>query len=55
MNLYEDEAFYEKFFLDVSPCGKYLLTGAYNRQGHIIDINGYANVTLQANFDAERG
>lgn len=30
-NLYEDESFYDKFFLDVSPCGKYLLTGAYNR------------------------
>jgi hypothetical protein len=55
VNLYEDDSFYDKFFLDVSPCGRFMMTGAYNRQGHIIDINGCSNVTMRTNFDIKRG
>lgn len=39
----------------MSPCSNYLLTGGYNRHGHVIDINGGNNVTTQANFDMKPG
>lgn len=54
-NLYEEESIYDKFFLDVSPCSNYMLTGGYNKSGHIIDTNMTTNVTIQTNFDAKRG
>jgi hypothetical protein len=44
--LYEDDSIYDKFFMDMSPDCNYLLTGAYNKSGHIIDINGEHNVTF---------
>jgi hypothetical protein len=53
--VYEDDSIYDKFFLDVSPCSNYLLTGSYNKSGHIVDINADNNVTVQAMFDANRG
>lgn len=51
VNLYEDDSIYDKFFMDVSPCGNYMLTGAYNKSAHIIDIYGNNNVTVTSNFD----
>ena len=50
-NLYEEDSIYDKFFLDVSPCNNYVMTGAYNKNGHIIDINAGSNVTVHANFN----
>ena len=41
--------------MDISPCSNYLVTGSYNKSGHIIDVNGTNNVTIQANFDVKRG
>jgi serine/threonine-protein phosphatase 2A regulatory subunit B len=54
-NLYEEDSIYDKFFMDMSPCGKYALTGNYNKNAHIIDIAGTNNVTFQANFDMKIG
>lgn len=55
VNLYEDDQIYDKFFLDVSPHSNYIVTGGYNKCGHIIDMNAGSNVTLQANFDLKKG
>lgn len=54
-NLYEEESIYDKFFMDISPCSNYILTGGYSKSGHIIDLNMTTNVTIQTNFDAKRG
>jgi hypothetical protein len=32
-----------------------MLTGAYNKSAHIIDVNGTTNVSIPVNFDAKRG
>ena len=32
--------------MDISPCSNYLVTGGYNKSGHIIDVNGTNNVTI---------
>ncbi len=45
-NLYEEDSIYDKFFLDVSPCNNYYVSGSYNRNGHVIDINAKTNITL---------
>lgn len=37
-----------------SPCGKYVLTGAYNSQFHLMDTEGTVNMTMTANFDANK-
>jgi serine/threonine-protein phosphatase 2A regulatory subunit B len=49
--LYEDDSIYDKFFLDISPDNKYLATGNYNKNAHVIDIAGSQNNTLTANLD----
>ena len=41
--------------MDLSPCSNYILSGAYNKSAHIMDVNGQNNVTLQANFDIKKG
>mmetsp|Transcript_19458 Transcript_19458/g.18578 ORF Transcript_19458/g.18578 Transcript_19458/m.18578 type:complete len:100 (-) Transcript_19458:49-348(-) len=41
--------------MDISPNFQYVLTGAYNRSAHIIDIQGQNNVTVPALFEAKRG
>lgn len=53
--MYEDDAIYDKFFLDISPDDNYLVTGAYNKSGHVIDIAGSSNVALATNFEMKRG
>ena len=55
MNLYEEDSIYDKFFLDLSPCNTYAITGAYNKSAHIIDLQGQSNITFQANFDVKKG
>lgn len=54
VNLYEDDQIYDKFFMDISPSSNYMITGGYNKCGHIIDINGGSNVTLQTSFDLKK-
>jgi hypothetical protein len=55
INLYEEDSLYDKFFLDVSPCNGYVVTGGYNKSGHIIDLGLGHNNTLEAKFDMKRG
>lgn len=55
VNLYEEDAIYDKFFMDLSPCNNYVLTGSYNKSGHILDIKGTHNVTVPTNFDVKKG
>ena len=54
-DLYEAEAFFDKFHLNHSPCGWYALTGAYSNLGAIIDLEGKFNVNLEAAFGNKRG
>jgi hypothetical protein len=39
----------------VSPCSSYIVTGAYNKSAHVIDITGTNNNTLEAKFEMVRG
>lgn len=55
VNLYEEDSIYDKFFLDVSPDSQYVITGAYNKSAHIIDVTGSNNNTLEAKFEMTRG
>lgn len=55
LSLYEEDAIYDKFFLDISPCNNYVVSGGYNKSGHVIDVNGTNNVSMAANFDMKRG
>ena len=41
--------------MDLSPDNKYILTGNYNKNAHVIDVAGTNNVTMTANFDMKRG
>ena len=55
MSLYEEDCIYDKFFLDISPCNGYIVTGAYNKSGHVLDITGTNNTAIPTNFDVKRG
>ena len=41
--------------MDVSPNNDYILTGGYNKSGHVIDLGLSSNNTLEAKFDMKRG
>lgn len=49
--LYENEAIFDKFSIGSSPCGKYFLTGLFNNNFHISDINGQKNLQFELNFN----
>jgi hypothetical protein len=53
--LYEDDSIYDRFFLDMSPCGNYFMTGAYNKSAHVVDVNSNYNLSLPAHFEVRRG
>ena len=55
VSLYEDDLIYDRFFMDISPNYQYLLTGAYNKSAHIIDVQGKTNVSVPIHFEAKRG
>ena len=52
--LHEMENLEDMFFLDVSPDGKHIATGGYNRSGHVMDLNATTNTTLSCTFRADR-
>lgn len=54
-DLYEAESVFDKFTLTNSPCGRFLMTGAYNNNAHIIDKECYANTTLYGGFEQKKG
>lgn len=53
--MYENESVFDKFEVNSSPCGNYLLTGAYNNNAHVIDIEATNNCTVEAVFGNKRG
>lgn len=48
--LYENESIFDKFSVSSSPCGNYFLTGLFNNNFHISDINGQKNLQFELNF-----
>lgn len=54
-DLYEAESVFDKFKLQVSPDGSNVVTGAYNSNAHIINLEGKVNTTLDAVFGNKRG
>jgi len=45
-DLYEAESVFDKFKLQVSPDGQNVVTGAYNSNAHIINLDGKVNTTI---------
>jgi hypothetical protein len=54
-NLLESDSLDDQFFLDVSPDGKRIATGAYNKSGHVMDLNFTANSSICCKFDQPNG
>lgn len=52
--LLENDSLDDQFFLDISPDGKHMATGGYNRSGHVLDINATTNTVVNTVFGAER-
>ena len=51
--LYENEAIFDKFSISSSPCGNYFLTGLFNNNFHVSDINGLNNFQFELNFNKQ--
>lgn len=52
---YENETIFDKFDLQISPDSKFLLTGAYNSNAHVIDLEKSTNSTIDVKFMDKRG
>lgn len=52
--LMDQDCLDDQFFLDVTPDGKHMATGGYNRSAHVIDINATSNTVVPCNFGAPR-
>ena len=50
-NSLDSESMDDQFFLDCSPDGKHFATGAYNKSGHVIDMNATMNSSIVCRFD----
>lgn len=44
----------DQFFLDVTPDGRHIATGGYNRSAHVIDINATTNAVVTCKFGEKR-
>ena len=53
-NLLENDSLDDQFFLDISPDGKHMATGGYNKSGHVLDISATSNTVVNTQFGAER-
>lgn len=47
--LSREDALDDEFFISLSPDGKYLATGGYNRAANVIDANATTNTTITCN------
>ena len=54
MNLLDNDQLDDRFFLSVSPNGKYFATGGYNKSGHVVDMNATMNSSIVCKFDQAR-
>ena len=52
--LMDQDCLDDQFFLDVTPDGKHMATGGYNRSAHVIDVNATSNTIVTCNFGAAR-
>ena len=52
--LMEQDCLDDQFFVDVTPDGKHLATGGYNKSAHVIDINATSNTVVPCHFGAAR-
>ena len=53
--VYESETIFDKFDLQISPDSRLVLTGAYNSNFHVIDLESQTNTTVDAKFMDKRG
>lgn len=53
--VYESEAIFDKFDMQVSPNGAYVLTGSYNGNAHVIDLLNQTNWSIDVKFMDKRG
>ena len=53
--LSREDALDDEFFMALSPDGKYLSTGGYNRTAHIIDANATTNTSITCNHIQNSG
>lgn len=53
--VYENETIFDKFDLAVSPDSNTLLTGSYNSNAHVIDLNSNSNTVIDVKFMDKRG
>jgi hypothetical protein len=51
----QEEALDDEFFTALSPDGKHIVTGGYNKTAHVVDINATMNTSLECNFVTESG
>jgi hypothetical protein len=51
----QEEALDDEFFTSLSPDGKHIVTGGYNKTAHIVDTNATMNTSLECNFVTESG
>jgi hypothetical protein len=51
----QEEALDDEFFSALSPDGKHIVTGGYNKTAHIVDTNATMNTSLECNFVSESG
>ena len=45
----------DNFFVEASPNGKYIATGAYGKTAHVLNVNATANQTVACKFDRPVG
>lgn len=53
--VYESETIFDKFDLQISPDSRLVLTGGYNSNFHVIDLESKSNTTVDAKFMDKRG
>lgn len=50
-NLYHNSNIADQFFLELSPDGRHMATGAYNKSAHVLDINCTSNKQIACRYD----
>lgn len=53
--VYENETIFDKFDLQVSPIGNKVLTGSYNSNAVVIDLDNKTNTAIDVKFLDKRG
>ena len=53
--VYESEAIFDKFDMQISPNGKFVLSGSYNSGAHLLDFSNNTNCHIDVKFMDKRG